>query len=74
MANNYSGNFRVSDEIRPNGERWFWVIGYGFCFPARDECDAYRILEAKKKECFAETLITPVGSAVEEKGYARLSQ
>ncbi len=50
---NYDGNFRVSTELRPNGEQWFWVIGHNFGFPARDENDAHRILEEKKnQECF----------------------
>lgn len=77
MVKNCSGNFRVSDEICANGERWFWVIGHDFCFPARDEPDAYRILEEKKKEeedCLADTLEGPGRYPVEKKSYARLSR
>ena len=50
MVESYDGYFRVSDELRPNGDRWFWVIGQGLCFPARDRIDAHRILEQKIKE------------------------
>ena len=50
MIEKYAGHFRVSDELRPNGECWFWVIGHGFCFPARDRLDAHRILGQKTGE------------------------
>ena len=46
----YSGPFRVVKELRPSGELWFWVVGHGFCIPAKDEEDARRLLESKTKE------------------------